>query len=40
LWSSEQFEYAGAGAADFNARDWIIPGHTAIVLEATPQPLG
>jgi maltooligosyltrehalose trehalohydrolase len=34
LWSSEQFEYAGAGTAAFNARDWIIPGHTAIVLEA------
>jgi len=37
LWSSERFEYAGGGAAEFNARDWIIPGHTAIVLEATPQ---
>jgi maltooligosyltrehalose trehalohydrolase len=37
LWSSEQFEYAGAGAAEFNTRDWIIPGHTAIVLEAAPR---
>ncbi|BBO36473.1 malto-oligosyltrehalose trehalohydrolase [Lacipirellula parvula] len=36
LWSSEQFDYAGAGTADFNARDWIISGHTAIVLEAVP----
>lgn len=38
LWASEQFEYAGAGAAEFSARDWIIPGHTAIVLEAVPLP--
>ena len=38
LWASEQFEYAGSGAAEFSARDWIIPGHTAIVLEAVPLP--
>ena len=37
LWSSEQFEYAGAGTAEFSARDWIIPGHTAIVLAATEE---
>lgn len=36
LWSSERYEYGGAGTAEFNPRDWIIPGHTAIVLEAAP----
>jgi maltooligosyltrehalose trehalohydrolase len=34
LWSSEQFEYGGAGTPEFNPRNWVLPGHTAIVLEA------
>jgi maltooligosyltrehalose trehalohydrolase len=34
LWSSEQFEYGGAGTAAFDAKGWVVPGHTAIVLEA------
>ncbi len=34
LWSSEQFEYGGAGTPPFDAKGWVIPGHTAIVLEA------
>ena len=34
LWSSEQFEYGGAGTPEFNPQNWIVPGHTAIVLEA------
>ena len=34
LWSSEQFEYGGAGTPAFDAKGWIVPGHTAIVLEA------
>jgi maltooligosyltrehalose trehalohydrolase len=34
LWSSERFEYGGAGTPAFNAKSWFVPGHTAIVLEA------
>jgi maltooligosyltrehalose trehalohydrolase len=34
LWSSEEFEYGGAGTPEFDAENWILPGHTAIVLEA------
>jgi maltooligosyltrehalose trehalohydrolase len=34
LWSSEQFEYGGAGTPPFDAKGWVVPGHTAIVLEA------
>jgi maltooligosyltrehalose trehalohydrolase len=34
LWSSERFEYGGAGTPPFDAKGWVVPGHTAIVLEA------
>ncbi len=34
LWSSERFEYGGAGTPPFDAKGWVLPGHTAIVLEA------
>jgi maltooligosyltrehalose trehalohydrolase len=34
LWSSESFEYGGAGTPPFDATGWVLPGHTAIVLEA------
>lgn len=34
LWSSENYEYGGAGTPPFDAKGWIIPGHTAIVLHA------
>ena len=34
LWSSESFEYGGAGTPPFDAKGWVLPGHTAIVLEA------
>lgn len=34
LWSSEDFEYGGAGTPPFDAKGWVLPGHTAIVLEA------
>jgi maltooligosyltrehalose trehalohydrolase len=37
LWSSEQFQYGGAGTPPFDAKGWVIPGHTAIVLEAVPR---
>jgi maltooligosyltrehalose trehalohydrolase len=36
LWSSEQFEYGGAGTPEFDPQGWILPGHNAIVLEAVP----
>jgi maltooligosyltrehalose trehalohydrolase len=34
LWSSEDYEYGGAGTPDFDPQEWVLPGHTAIVLEA------
>jgi maltooligosyltrehalose trehalohydrolase len=34
LWSSEDFEYGGAGTSPFDAKGWVLPGPTAIVLEA------
>ncbi|MCC6493432.1 MAG: malto-oligosyltrehalose trehalohydrolase [Pirellulales bacterium] len=40
LWSSELFEYGGAGTPEFDPENWILPGHTAIVLEAIDGPDG
>jgi len=40
LWSSEDYEYGGAGTPEFNPRDWVLPGHTAIVLEPVVAPHG
>ncbi|MBA3482687.1 MAG: malto-oligosyltrehalose trehalohydrolase [Pirellulales bacterium] len=37
LWSSEDFEYGGAGTPPFDSKGWVLPGHTAIVLEAVAQ---
>ncbi|RIK80090.1 MAG: malto-oligosyltrehalose trehalohydrolase, partial [Planctomycetota bacterium] len=38
LWSSEAFEYGGAGTPEFDAQSWTLPGHTAMVLEAVAEP--
>jgi maltooligosyltrehalose trehalohydrolase len=38
LWSSEDYQYGGAGTPEFDPTGWVLPGHTAIVLEATEQP--
>jgi maltooligosyltrehalose trehalohydrolase len=34
LWSSEEPRYGGSGTAMLNIQDWVVPGHTAIVLTA------
>ncbi len=34
LWSSEDYQYGGSGTPAFDPKGWVLPGQTAIVLEA------
>ncbi len=37
LWSSEDPCYGGSGTALLQTQDWIVPGHTAVVLQEAPR---
>jgi maltooligosyltrehalose trehalohydrolase len=34
LWSSEEPDYGGAGTPAFSDKNWHLPGHTAVILQA------